>query len=304
MTRPFSRRRFVKTGLIFVPALVLPHDMVRTASLLPQPTLNDDTYRWAYSRVPTAGSSVSAASIMKNDALITGLRQHGLRSKIYRLGSFAGNTLAALSAPLIVDTRFSAASTDTLTGYVAGDYSESTGLAGRAASYIDTTFDPHLWSNLIPNDWHISLYCRTGSDAGTVTAGCQSTGSWVTGIYISLSGTTYFDAWLADAGGRCSFADSLGVGFYLGTKVSSSSLVLYKNAVSKATAGGSAATPTGGISVTMAINAQRDSTTGFGSINTTRTQSAYSLGSGMSASDSSAFYTVMQAYQASYARQV
>lgn len=260
---------------------------------MPVPTLYDDVYRWAFSRVPAQSGTVSAASITKNNALVTALFQFGLRSKITRLQTYAGS-FAALGAPLIKDFG---AGNDGINGFVSGDYSETTGLTGGTSKYIGTGFNPSSIPNT--NSWHMGAYVRTGSDASTHLMGVQ-TGVGDTALLVSFAGTSYWDSWNSSTG-RCSTADSAGTGLYIGTRTTSSASNLYKNGTSIASTAGAVGTPPNADLVVHAFNDSGAS--GIISF-TARTVALYTMGSGLSATDVANYYKAVQAYQTAMGRQV
>ncbi len=295
-----KRRRFIKTGLIFVPALVLPHDLVNCSSFLPIPTLNDDTYRWAYNAIPNAGSSVSAATIMKNDSMVTKLRQYGLRPKIRRLNSYSGNDLNALQALLIADTTWGGGSTDVLgAGLSAGQYTEATGLttAGAANQYLNTGIT--LTQHNAQSTFHIAYYCRTGSNESKIMTGIQLAPLAI-GLYVSYAGTSYFFD-----GGNSAFAsavDSAGTGFYCGSKLSSSDRKLFKNG--SQLAANTTNDPTlGSGSLTFLIHCHNDSVLNANQY-TTRCNAFESFGDGLTATEVATYNTIVQQYQTAMSRNV
>jgi len=243
--------------------------------------------------VPAQAGTVSSASVMKNNALMTDLFKFGLRSKVKRLGSYAGSFLA-LGAPLILDWG---SPNDGINGFVSGDYSEATGLAGGTSKYIETGLNPVL-AGASATSWHMGCYIRTGSDAATHAMGGQDPGQ-DTALLVSFSGTSYWDSNNFTTG-RCSVADSAGTGLYIGSRTSASASNLYKNGTSIASTAGAAGVLPG---VSMAVHAFHDSATGFISWNA-RTYALYTFGSGLTAGDVTNYYLAVQRYQTSFARQV
>jgi hypothetical protein len=232
-----NRRNFIKSGLIYVPWLVLPHDLVNASAFLPVPTLNDNTYRWAYQRVPSASSSISAATLMKADRLMSGLIKYSLVSRIVRMNLMVGRTLNALKQPFITNNS---AVEEVITNFVAGDYSEATGLTGDGSTKSMLCKVDLAGATFGDNDLAMAVYVRNGTNEAKVCIGVQQSPNDTT-LMPSNGGVTYWDSNNA-ATGRISAVDVNGTGYYLGSRSSSSSSVLYKNGISTAStsnAGGS-----------------------------------------------------------------
>jgi hypothetical protein len=296
LSRRFSRRSFVKIGLIYVPWLVLPHDMVNCASFLPVPSINGDTYTWAYGRIPAASSSISAASIIKADRLMTGLIRYALRPRIVRMNIFVGNDINALKAAFITNNG---SAQEAVNNFVAGNYSEAAGITGGATKSIITPVD----INAAPfgdNDLAFAVYVRTGTNEATVCMGTQEGGKDID-LMPSNGGTSYWDSNNAGTG-RASVADSNGVGYYLGSRSSSSSSVLYKNGTSIASvsaAGGARPAPGPSIGVCCVYDS------GLGpTAFTTRTISHYAVMLGLDATQAANMSRLIIQFETSMGRNV
>lgn len=299
--RMVSRRKFIRTGLIFVPTAYAHGQLVTqpcrrkafaSSSISAEPELSD----WV-SRVQTQGSDVTGSGVQTAvGAFIVSLKTDSIWTKIKRCNIYAGDGLDALEAPLIVDAGGGGA-TDILSGFVGGDYTEATGLTGGNAKYIDPNSSLRFLSNGI-DDCHMSCYCRTGSNAATYTMGGFKT-LGTTNYYLAVSHTGVSYAHIGDAG-FASGADSLGVGFYIANRGSSTLVTLYKNGSSlftNATPGGTEVD--GNVLVVHAYN----SGAGVGAFSA-RTLSFYSCGTSLTDTDAANFYTAVQALQTSLGRQV
>lgn len=91
-------------------------------------------------RVRGLGSDVTIDTENKVNDFIVTLKRDGIFSLIQRMNIFAGNDLVAVRAPLINTVGDV---TDSLSGFVSGDYSESTGLSGNAlGKWMNTGYIP------------------------------------------------------------------------------------------------------------------------------------------------------------------
>jgi hypothetical protein len=211
-----NRRRFIKTGLIYVPWLVLPHDRVNCSSFLPIPSMDGEAYSWAYSRVPAQSSSVSAKDIVVANQFMVDLKRAGFRSRAYRVGIYLGNDLNAVKAPLIADKGDA---TDTIVGFTSSDYTVN-GLKGDGSTkYLKTGFVPNALTGF--NDsLSIATYSQT---SGADTTAGQEVGAYVAlgqpFIYLSVrnnNNLTDFASW--NNFNQAEMSETHGDGFYIGTR--------------------------------------------------------------------------------------
>ncbi|HTE49104.1 MAG TPA: hypothetical protein VK675_04310, partial [Candidatus Paceibacterota bacterium] len=234
-----------------------------------------DVLDWI-ARVQGQGSDVTVAGTkVAVNNFVAGLKADGVWSKIVRMNIYAGDGLNALKAPL---KNGGPSATDVLNNFVSGDYNQSTGLTGTlsGSKYLNPgiSYDSPLMGD---SDIHISLYVRTAPDSGITM---QGYGPPAAGLYVSTSGTTAF--WTNSNVSGISFADTNGIGFYIGSRSSSTSSVLYKNGVSQAST-----TSAGGSRPGFPMYLYCQYYTGFGGPNATtgRTMEMYSFGTGLTATD-------------------
>ena len=218
-----TRRTFIKSCLIFVPTIAgaqlasapCRRQAFQSSALSAEPELSD----WV-SRVQGRGSDVTGAGVQAAVAdFIIGLKTDGLWTRAYRIGVYAGDTLAALEAPLL---RTAGAAIDTMFGFTAGNYSV-TGLTGGAGLHIKTGFDASMMSSL--NDFSMGVYLR--ASPGAMLMGCQGNGS-SNGCYL------YHDASHAECsmwgnGTPATGSDAGGTGFILATRIASNDLRIFRN---------------------------------------------------------------------------
>lgn len=282
-----SRRRFIycaATGLM-VPAaragLPTPIGFFKglfggcdTISAAATTALND----WV-TRVQGQGSDVTIPQTQTaTGCFIDGLMTDGVWSKIVRMSILAGDGLLALNAPL---KNGGPSATDTLNNFVAGNYSQSSGLTGNGST---TFLDTGLLANsglMGDNDIHLGFYSRNSANTG------HAIGAYIgpvgDNILIVSAGNTFFTC-NNDSTAQASYADGDGFGFYLGSRTSTSSSVIYRNAVSKATNTNAGGTRPAFSFYVLALNFNGSS---FGS--SAITAELYSVGTGLTATDVSNF---------------
>jgi len=291
----FSRRNFIKTGLIFVPAatLMVPLDRIEAGVVLPGPqrglfagisaaaaaALSD----WV-TRVQGQGSDVTIAGTRTAVGIfIDGCLTDATWTKLVRCGIYAGDGLAAISAPL---KNTGGSATDTRVNFVSGDYAQATGLGGSTSTskYIRTglQFDSVLMGD---QNIHMSFYIREGPDAG-ITMQNTVNGAAFCGLYIgSTTGgnDTLAAFWTkSDVAGGIAFTDTspIGIGHYIASRTSSSAIAIYKNGTSKATD-----TTSGPARVSMEISFHCMNYMGSFVNPTARKFEFYSIGTGLSSTD-------------------
>lgn len=255
---------------------------------------NDEATSWADFAVPRNGGTVSAATKGYAATFITALKTAGIRSKILRLNLYAGSSLAACLTPIIRDVG---GFFDISTGFVSGDYSESTGLQGDTSNgkYLNTMVIPS--EHLFLNDFHLGFYNRTSTNEARIPVGASNTAATeVTYCLCGYSGSSYWNAWNSVT--QISAADANGRGFYLGVR-DASERRLYKagtSLVNSATLGG--ARPS------FPIFVHCYNFNGAASDSTSRILAGYTIGKALTSTEATAFSAAWQAFQTSLGRQV
>jgi hypothetical protein len=181
--------------------------------------------------------------------------------------------LLALNAPL---KNGGPSATDTVNNFVSGDYSQSVGLTGStsgAFKHIDTglPFDSVLMGDA---DIHIATWVKGAPDSGITM---QIGGPPYAGLIVGASGQT---SWYVNSGTSTVDVPDNGVGFYVGTRTSSSSSVLYKNGISVASGASAGGTRVSG---NILFHCQLLNT--FPTNSTARPFEFYSVGTGLTATD-------------------
>lgn len=232
------------------------------------------------SRVQGQGSDVTGAGVqVAVCAYIDGLMTDGVWSKLFRHNIYVGDGLNALKAPL---KNGGPTATDNLVNFVGGDYTQATGLTGDGSTkYVNTGLAPNNGA-FGDNDIAFACYVRTASNAaGGVMASDETSMGKYTDLLVSWSGTSYWDCNDA-SNGRTSGTDANGTGLYVGSRTSTSSSLLYKNATAitpNATGSGGS----GRSSLAIFVHAVNDN--GTPNNYTSRTLELYAVSTGLTATD-------------------
>lgn len=255
---------------------------------------NDEATSWADHAVVHNGGTVSAATKGYASTFIAAIKTAGIRSKILRLNLYAGDQLAACLTPIIRDVG---GFFDVNTGFVAGDYSEATGLTGNTANtkYLNTMVIPS--EHLLLNDVHIGFYNRTASGEAKIPIGVSNVGGTeVTYCLCGYSGLSYWNAW--GSASQINVADVNGRGFYCGVRDASEKR-LYKAGTSIV----SGVVLTGALP-SLPIYVHCYNLNGAASDSTLRNLAGYTIGKALTGAEVTAFHNALQAFQTSLARQV
>ncbi len=245
-------------------------------------------------RITAVGGTISSNSISAINQFVKGCKADDIWNSLLDVGVFAGNNLAAALVKLKYPSEVQNALTNF--NFVPSDYLEATGLnpgISNSSKYLNTGFNPSLHiSNA--NSCHISFYSRTDSTSTGTEISSGTTSSSRLLIHARYSGTSYFDSY--DTGfGRISVLDASSLGLYIGTRISSTSFSLYKNAnalVQGSTFGGTL--PNASLLLFTLNN----------SIFSSRICSFYSVGRGLTPAQVTSFYNRVQTLQQSLSRNV
>lgn len=161
------------------------------------PSCDDEVLDWV-TRVVGFGSSVSQTTFDAACELMAGLKATGLRSKIKRMGIYAGDTKEACNAPFIRDLGASFEQFRNVIGFGTWLYSE-TGAGGGLHSLGNDILDTEIPANdpnLPLEDYHIGFYKTTSDGFGDrVQMGAgTSTGSPVVlaAVFTPVTSTNWF----------------------------------------------------------------------------------------------------------------
>ena len=267
--------------------------------LRPRQTLHPEAASWA-ARVVANGGTVSGTTLSAVDKFCKAIASAGIRDRFFRMGIFAGSNLNAALVPLyrgpsLGGTQYGGA-TDTNVGglFVSGNYSESGGLVGDGSTkYLKTGLASNQLAGGLTG--HASIWRGVGTVATTRIA-IGGSDNDVDDFEIQERPASTVGAW-----GKTSFTSS-STGGVAGLKMinrsSSTRLDLYSN-------GSSIANSTA--SVVVAPHANEFYVFG-GNRNGTLTLPvalpvfAYSLGVSMDATQATAYYNALSAFQTSLSR--
>ena len=276
--------------------------------LRPRQTSHPEAAAWA-ARVVANGGTVGA-SLAAVSKFCASIDSAGIRDRFFRMGIFCGSNLNAALVPLyrgpsLGGTQYGGA-TDTNVGglFVGGDYNETGstgGLAGGGLRHLDTGFATNTLSD---GDRHLSAYETVRSGAtfdrflGSETAAGANAQVFTLG-YGGMSNQVAFGfgAFSTTLNATASTAAS----HWIGINSSAGNGAIYRNGVQDVTGGTTASTPTSSSVFVFALN--RASTPGatdhFGG-----RLGAYSIGVAMTATQASAYYAALQAFQTALGRNV
>jgi hypothetical protein len=273
------------------------------AAVVPQVS-NADAQSWI-DRVYANGGTVSTSTASAVNTFCNSIDAAGIRDRFFRLNLFAGTGLPACLVPLyrgqsLGGTQLGNA-TDTNNNFVSADYVETGTTGGLKGNGSTKSLDTGIANNVVlGTSRHLAVYeAEMGTQAFGATIGASGNrtpnSAWFLG-YPSPATTVRY-------GGLVNFlyatAANTGPAFFLGTNDSTVAQIYRNNSLSGATSSGTAITPT------------TDSVLVFGMTATTSVINrssarlgGYSLGLGMTASQASAYYTAIQAFQAALTRNV
>ena len=267
--------------------------------LRPRQTLHPETASWA-SRVVANGGTVSGTTLSAVDKFCKAIASAGIRDRFYRLNLFCGTGLNACLTPLyraasLGDTQLGNA-TDTNVGglFVTANYSESGGLVGDGSTkYLKTGLASNQLAGGLTG--HASIWRGVGTVATTRIA-IGGSDSDVDDFEIQERSASTHGAW-----GKTTFVGSTPAnvaGLKMINRSSSTRVDLYSN-------GSSIANSTA--SVVVAPHANEFYVCG-GNRSGTLTLPvafpvfAYSLGVSMDATQATAYYNALSAFQTSLSR--
>lgn len=274
---------FLVALLLARAALPLPLGFFKPASGISaaaQSALDD----WI-ARVQGQGSDVTIAGTRTAVGIyIDGLMTDGVWNKLLRHSIYAGDTLAALNAPL---KNTIGNTTDTLIAFAATNYSQSTGLRGDGSTKYLTNGVSLTNAVFSTTNIHMSAYKRlTDLGSGYVMGAQSGGGASRTVLFVTFGGlTSGWDCNNLTAGqGRITVTDLAGVGHYIGSRITATDTALYRDGtavVTGATSGGGLATQT------LYVHCLNEDGTASGF--TAAPLEEYSVGVGLTSTEAAAF---------------
>ena len=264
------------------------------------------------SAVVANGGSVSGTTLRAVSQFCRDIDAAGIRAKFRRVNLFAGDSdasLVAVRTPLYrgesrTGTQYGNA-LDTNVNFVEGDYTEtgaSGGLLGNGTSkYLNTGFNVDQLPGAA--DCHLSAYIRGTQDIASARTLLGVLFNVVTDRYrmfLAATGNiaTFYNVTTELGKATQAVAESLANtngGLILSTRTSTTSLTLYKNAVSIGTNTASTALLTGPAPFfVFARNGPVEYYNGL--------MAGYSIGAGMSGAEVTSYYNAMDAFQTALSR--
>lgn len=275
---------------------------------MPDSFWHPDAANWM-ARVRRNGGDVSAPTMRAVSRFCATIESAGIRSSLFRVNLFCGNSDTALSAvrtplfrgPSLSGTQFGNA-TDTNVSFVAGDYAEtgsSGGLTGNGTTkYLQTGLSSSAWitgGNVLS---HLAVYKRTATNSGVLLSARSGT----------LGNTWEFGAGGNFAGGTTgSFAPPSPHDSFLGVmRTTSTNIVAFRRTA--LSADNQASGTVTGTSIPFAVFARNDQATDTNAyavnLFSNQTLAAYSIGAGLSVAQLAAYDAAMHAFQAALGRNV
>lgn len=268
--------------------------------ILDSTLVDSDVTAWV-AAISSAGGSVSASTVRAATEMVRALKGAGVWDKIYMLGPCAGDQLAAALVRLKVPSGVSATMANS--NFIASDYTETGsngGLAGDGSTkYLDLLLNPisQGWSDSSLMLW---AYTRTAATAGT------SRGT--IGAIISNSGTGL--GWLTSGTMETVFVGSAAAQRAQGSATSLTGLLgggtsgsranqFYQNGVAVGATGTGLAT-----SENLNLFAYALNTSGTAGSYSNRRVSTMAITQGLSASEVSALYSAIAAFETKLGRNV
>jgi hypothetical protein len=258
---------------------------------------------WA-ARVTTNGGSVSTNTLAAASAFCASIDAAGIRDRFARLNLFCGSNLAACRTPLYRATSLAGTqlgnTIDTNVGpFVDADYVETGGSGGLkgngSGKYLSTGL---LVGGAMPAGiGHMSVYAASAQSAGSGNFRYQLGAGGQIYLFARDGGTTAGLAWVSGpAAVFTSVADI--TGHLVGTNNASNAREYFRNGTS-----------IGSNSATTSAPSSASEFMVFGRSNQANVlfdgrMAAYSIGEPMTASQATAYYTAMQAFQTALGRNV
>ncbi len=273
----------------------------RIHAAIPPPTTYDwEAQRWSTQVATNGGAGVlSGAAYRAGSTFMIQSKWWDVRRYIGRAQLYVGTDTNAMVFPIITDWQGTGLR-DVLNGFVAGDFTESTGLTGNTTTKYLECGSLFLDGNTGPTNIHFAVYTRTNKHADVYSMGIQANSSEpLYALYISSSGGSS-GAFLGSIASTSTFADTNGVGLNLASRGSTTSLIYYLNGVSKNT---NSTSDTSALShIGMVVHALNSS--GVILLNTANTLSYYGLGLAIPADRTKPYNDMVQNVQTTMSRYV
>lgn len=257
------------------------------------PTTDPDAAAWG-TAVTAAGGTYSASTLSAMSTFAKAAKASGYWDKLNRINLFAGDQLTAALVPLKVG---GGSTTETNVNFVAGDYTEATGLTGNGTTkYLNTGLTPSV--SLVMNDTHLTVYNRSANATGANTAlGARDGTNYLEFFAPNNDGIAYSRAGDVTV---LSGAVAAPYGSLVATRPSSTSHTIYRQGAQVATT----AVASAGALINLPVFVFALNSAGSPTLYSAQVFAAYSIGSGLSAADVTAYNTHLEAFQDALGRGV
>jgi hypothetical protein len=243
-----------------------------------------------FDRVDTAGGTLSSTERNAVNTLVIQMKTDGIWTKMKAVYPMVGASAAACAQNL---------KSSNFTGtFTAGWTFASTGVTPNGTSaYMNTGLAPS--GNLSASTTHISAYSRTSAvNSNDCLMGCYGAVT-NTGLRFLKFGSDYYcENYVSFTGNN--FANTNHNGFFVNTRISTTGYKIFRNGAnifSKTQTSGSLPTET------ITISIDNEGVVGFFQPSI-RENAFASIGDGLTDTESSNFYTAVQAFQTTLSRQV
>lgn len=245
-----------------------------------------------FSRVTTAGGSLSTTEQQAVNSLVLDMKSYSIWTKMKAIYPMVGASAAACSQNL---KSSSFTGTFTATGWT---FASSGVTPNGTSAYMDTGLNPN--TQLSSNNGHLSFYSRTNNSTGEypIEMGCENTST----NGVNLSVRMPLDNYKGRIGGNTylNYSNTNSSGFYVISRTSSTNLIGHKNGLNQQTL-----TTTNTYSASnfnIFIGAQNRAN--VAELFTTRQCAFASIGDGLTDTEAGNFYTAVQAFQTTLTRNV
>ncbi len=232
----------------------------------------------------------------------------GVRPQLGRVNLYVGTDLAAAAVPIIRDWFTSSDKLDTFPNFVAGDFSESTGLTGNASTkYLypnggSTPLGVTYTTFTTPTNVHIAVYNRSASSESAYSVGFQSGSSPFPSWYIAISYANVTYSAMGLLANVMTANDTNGTGLYLTTRRTTTDAECYKNGVSLMSTNVSDTTALAGVEIIVHSLNQPSVGPPPAGLPTSRTLSYYGFGFSIPAAMAKPYYDAVQNVQTAMGR--
>ncbi len=300
-----KRRAFIKTGLIFVPAIAsgqgfgsFSHDQpffAKTINGTDCGTLDSNVTAWAAQVVSNGGAAPSDATKVALNCFYLGLSTDGILSKMIAVNCFVPDNLIASITPLIQGSGFTPW---TNTAFVSGDLTIN-GLKGGgdvAGTALDTGFVP---STGFSNSTSCGMTIYNSSDNSNacefdMSATANPGAAQAFSLYHSCSSNDIFDSY-DQVTSRVSGADASFLGYVSANRTASNAVAIYKANSSTAHVAVVTGSGSGGSRPVNSVFCFANSLSGaLGTAKSTKRFSLAAIHLGLTSGESSLFYDRIQ----------